>query len=196
MPFWVVWAREGGICLEAQENYQKRSYRNRALIYSSRGAQLLSVPLVKGKNQRCPIRSARIAYDQNWVAQHIAMLQSSYGSAPYYAHYQEAIGNILRSSPSYLWDLNYDLIGYFGQQLGLGIPSLTAEYKLEAAQEDYRGRFSPNKLTQEDWSYPYYAQVFESKHGFLGGLSIVDLLFHLGPEAITYLHSVRKNDDI
>ena len=33
---------------------------------------------------------------------------------------------------------------------------------------------------------PYY-QVFAPRHGFLPGLSIVDLLFNMGPESILYL---------
>ena len=35
--------------------------------------------------------------------------------------------------------------------------------------------------------YTAYAQVFDSKYGFLNNLSTLDLLFNLGPEAKTYL---------
>lgn len=36
------------------------------------------------------------------------------------------------------------------------------------------------------WDEPYY-QVFAHKHGFVSGLSIVDLLFNMGPEAVYWL---------
>ena len=40
------------IQLEAQENYQKGSYRNRCHILGANGLQRLSIPLVKGKNNQ------------------------------------------------------------------------------------------------------------------------------------------------
>jgi hypothetical protein len=36
-------------------------------------------------------------------------------------------------------------------------------------------------------SNPIYSQVFGSKHGYLDNLSILDLLFNLGPESVDYL---------
>ena len=34
---------------------------------------------------------------------------------------------------------------------------------------------------------PYY-QVFESRYGFIPDLSILDLLFNMGPESVLILH--------
>ena len=34
---------------------------------------------------------------------------------------------------------------------------------------------------------PHYHQVFQSKHGFINNLSILDLLFNLGPQSLEYL---------
>jgi hypothetical protein len=36
-------------------------------------------------------------------------------------------------------------------------------------------------------SNPIYSQVFANKHGYLDNLSILDLLFNLGPESVDYL---------
>ena len=36
-------------------------------------------------------------------------------------------------------------------------------------------------------SNPVYSQVFANKHGYLDNLSILDLLFNLGPESVDYL---------
>ena len=36
-----------------------------------------------------------------------------------------------------------------------------------------------------------YVQVFGNKFGFLPNLSILDLLFNLGPETKTYLNSIK-----
>ena len=53
---------------------------------------------------------------------------------------------------------------------------------------DYRSAIRP-KNPEEDPNFeakPYY-QVYQQKHGFLPNLSILDLLFNMGPESIFYL---------
>ena len=63
----------------------------------------------------------------------------------------------------------------------------TTEYEV-SPQHDFRELISP-KCHQEDPSFlpvPYY-QVFKEKHGFLPNLSIVDLLFNMGPESALIL---------
>jgi hypothetical protein len=39
--------------------------------------------------------------------------------------------------------------------------------------------------------YPHYTQVFESHHGFIPCLSILDVIFNLGPEAPGYLDILK-----
>ena len=39
---------------------------------------------------------------------------------------------------------------------------------------------------------PSYYQVFAGKSGFISNLSILDLIFHQGPEAIYYLQQISK----
>ena len=53
---------------------------------------------------------------------------------------------------------------------------------------DFREAINP-KHPQPDPGFkpkPYY-QVYQQKHGFLPNLSILDLLFNMGPESIFYL---------
>ena len=38
---------------------------------------------------------------------------------------------------------------------------------------------------------PPYTQVFLEKHGFIGNLSILDLLFNQGPHALEYLQGLQ-----
>lgn len=51
-------------------------------------------------------------------------------------------------------------------------------------------------LPQKELHIPEeYYQVFKGKNGFLPDLSIIDLIFNLGPESILYLHKLTKNND-
>ncbi len=70
----------------------------------------------------------------------------------------------------------------------------TSEYKTEFAAEetDFREIIHPKKdfriADPEFIPHPYY-QVFDSKLGFLPNLSIIDLLFNMGPESLLVLTS-------
>ena len=51
-------------------------------------------------------------------------------------------------------------------------------------------RANPKKTFEGSDTYPRYIQIFEDKHGFQNNLSILDLLFHEGPESLNYLQSL------
>jgi hypothetical protein len=38
----------------------------------------------------------------------------------------------------------------------------------------------------------HYHQVFQSKYGFINNLSILDLLFNLGPQSLEYLIQIKN----
>ena len=66
----------------------------------------------------------------------------------------------------------------------------TINYQLSTINkiQDFREGINP-KHPQPDPDFepkPYY-QVYQQKHGFLPNLSILDLLFNMGPEGIFYL---------
>ena len=54
--------------------------------------------------------------------------------------------------------------------------------------QDFREAIRPkHPVPDPDFQPRPYYQVFQQKHGFLPNLSILDLLFNMGPEAIFYL---------
>lgn len=66
----------------------------------------------------------------------------------------------------------------------------TINYKQSTINKeiDFREAINP-KHPQPDPDFdpkPYY-QVYQQKHGFLPNLSVLDLLFNMGPEGIFYL---------
>ena len=68
----------------------------------------------------------------------------------------------------------------------------TSEYRTEFTldETDFRESIHPKKdFTLEDTAFspqPYY-QVFQERLGFLPNLSIIDLLFNMGPESLLVL---------
>jgi hypothetical protein len=114
-------------------------------------------------------------------------LTSSYNSSPYFLYYFEIIENIILARYNFLLDLNMDLLTSFLKMLKMKIQvSYTTDFMpVEGKEGDFRYTINPKKDTS--YNATEYFQVFNYVHGFVPGLSIVDLVFNLGPEAIRYL---------
>jgi len=163
--------------IEVQENYQKRTVRNRASILSANGIQRLSVPLEKGKTN-LPISEVKIAYHHDWQIQHQRSIKSAYNSAPYYEYYADQIDNIIMTKYTHLIDLNAETMTWICNYFGMDVPPLTSSYTKELSDNILDARIQ-NMI----WSMDnlFYNQVFEEKFGFVDELSILDVIFNLGP---------------
>ncbi len=173
--------------LEAQEHFQKGTYRNRCLIASPNGIQRLSIPLVHGKHQQTPIREVRIAYDTSWQLQHWRSIMAAYGNAPFFEHYRDALKTCYEQPFEFLFDFNFALLQHVFHKIGWpGTWEFTENYmpKDAASTFDFRDTVSPKSAVVPAWFFPApYSQVFMEKHGFLPDLSILDLLFCCGRQS-------------
>jgi len=185
VSYFAAWAAAETVWLEQHETYQKGSYRNRCHIAGPNGLQRLSVPLEKGKHDGQPIREVRIAYHEPWIQQHRHSLQTAYGKSPFYEHYAPAIYRAWERRPRFLFDLNLALLEVLLPFLHLDASKMkrTPKYVPYPAPNawDLRESIHPKKAPALD--LPAYPQVFADRHGFLPDLSVLDLLFCLGPES-------------
>jgi hypothetical protein len=177
---------------EVYESFQKMSFRNRMVVAGSNGLVHLSVPLEKGRDQKQPIRDVKISYSLPWQQQHWRTIESCYNRSPFYEFYRDGLENIFTSKPVYLIDLNRDIRNWLWKVLK--IPSSYAEtssYQTPPIQDhtDFRNRWVPKNF-QLDAFQIRYRQVFEDRIGFQPNLSILDLLFCMGPSA----HSLLKGN--
>ena len=183
------------IHLEAQENYQKGSYRNRCCIAGANGKQVLSSPLSKGKHRQCSIQNVQIAYHEPWQNQHINSIKSAYGNAPFFEFYADEIFDLISQKKSFLWQYNHALLTGIFELMGMDkvIDKTTIFEKSPDNYVDLRNKFRP-KTNERDMALlsPHpYPQVFVEKHGFLPNLSILDLLFCAGPESNVILSRIE-----
>ena len=180
------------VYIEACENFQKQSYRNRCRFYGADGVQTLSFPIKhEGGTHKIPISEIRIDYKKPWVLQHERAIISAYGTSAYFEYYQDELFAILESCPDRLFDLNMALLKFFIEKTGIAVDvRLTEDYLVSPDMEDFRDVIHPkhpNSILRDlELEKPYF-QVFSQKHGFQSDLSIMDLLFNEGPDSIMYL---------
>ena len=178
------------IVLEQQENYRKGSYRNRMHIASANGLLRLSVPLIKGKNEKQSIRAVKISYEEPWQNKHWTAIRSAYGNAPYFDEYSSLFLPFFKEKKTYLFDLNLailkELLAVLDITKSLHFSTIYTP-DVATGSLDLRQCISPKpSKSSPDKAYKNipYPQVFMEKTGFLPNLSILDLLFCQGPEAI------------
>lgn len=178
------------VLLEAHENYQKQSYRNRCKFYGSEGVQTLQVPIIhEGDTYERPITEIKVDYSTPWILRTERAIASAYDSSAYFEYYKDDIFDILESKPERLWDLNLELIRYFLKKTGIAAEISFTEDFMRNGRTDIHPKRANTILKDLGLEKPYF-QVFARKHGFIPNLSIMDLLFNEGPDSILFLKKI------
>ncbi len=195
--------------IEACENYQKQSYRNRCNFYAASGPQSLSVPVVHENGTfSLPITKIKVDYSKPWMLNHKRAIVSAYRTSAFFEYYQDELFALLDRRPETLWELNLSIIRFFIEKTGLPVDLRFTEDFTQSAKVcgdglwkglpyneatgacDLREIIHPKRpddiLERAQMKKPYF-QVFACKHGFIPNLSIMDLLFNEGPNSISYL---------
>ncbi len=177
------------VCIERHCNYMKQTYRNRCVIASANGPQTLSIPVEKTETLKSLTKDIRIAEHGNWRHLHWNAIISAYNSTPFFEYYEDDFAVFYEHKQTFLFDFNESLRELVCELLGIQ-PHIryTSEYKsvFSSLEIDYREVIHPKKTTQTAFFKPYY-QVFDNKSGFQSNLSIIDLLFNMGPESILWI---------
>lgn len=173
----IEWYRKlvegGGIgCIDGTERWQKQTERNRCTIVTANGTQCLSVP-VTVPSARCRTDEVLISDHGNWRHVHWNALCSAYGTSPFFEFYADDIKPFYDNRWEKLVDYNRDITLKMLHLIGL---------------DDVIGRHAAAAThpAGAPRSQKYY-QTFQRRHGFIEGMSILDLLFNEGPEAIKYI---------
>jgi len=168
--------------IEVCDHYVKQTLRNRCWIDSPSGPLALTIPVEKAEGKQA-MRDVRISDHGNWRHQHWQALVSSYRQSPFFEFLADDFAPFYTRRWTFLADYNEELMHLVLRLLDVS-PTITRTTA-----------FTPSPAWQPDSQpqQPYY-QVFASRHGFLPGLSIIDLLFNMGNEAILYLNDKRTLD--
>jgi hypothetical protein len=180
------------VYIEAHENYQKQSYRNRCCVYGANGRQCLVIPVKKHHGEKTPIGNVEIDHKMPWQKIHLKSIESAYRLSPFYEFFIDEIVKIYSKKPVLLFEWNLELTRHILALTGIRTEViLTSGYARPVdSTRDFRQCIHPKKrlsVSDAHFNPLPYQQVFQERHGFLSNLSIIDLLFNEGPLAIEVL---------
>ncbi|MFQ5582523.1 MAG: WbqC family protein [Mariprofundaceae bacterium] len=203
--FFHKWLLADAIVILDTVQFHKNEWQNRNRIKTGQGAQWLTVPVTYRFPQT--VREVGIA-PEPWVRRHCAAIEQAYARAPFLVDYWPDLKKIIMTPHERLAPLNAALIKQLGDMLGCTAPVYLAskmdvktdnptqrliDLCKEAGGNAYlSGREGYNYLDREAfsdaevvlWFQEVEAPVYPQLHGeFISHLSVIDLLFNLGPEA-------------
>ena len=174
--------------IEVFDTYHKQTYRNRCRVMTANGVENLSVPVVKVNGNHTMTKDIAISPIEPWQHIHRRCLESAYKAAPYFDHYYDYLKPIFDGHFERLIDLNDAALQAIMKILKIQKEIVhTIDFE-KTVENDFREAFSPKDHLNPN-SFPEYYQVFSAKHPFAPDLSILDLIFNEGPNALCYLHS-------
>ena len=168
------------ILFEVSDNYQKQTYRNRTYIYGANGKLGLFIPVIHTHKNRELYKNVKISYESDWMGLHLKSLQSAYRSSPYFEYFEDDFIKLYSEKEIFLSEFNIKCIDLITELLDVNLN----HEKSKSYNENYSGVNDLRDLSvarkEKEYATPKYIQVFESKHGYLPNLSILDILFSEG----------------
>ena len=183
--------RYDAVVIEQHDNFLKQTFRNRCVIATANGTQTLTIPVEKSDGDKCLMRDIRISDHGNWRRLHWNALATAYGDSPFFDYYADDLRPFYEKRFAFLLDFNMQMTAKLCELLYITPNiSLSEEYvkDVESGVDDFREVIRPkHPMPDADFIPKPYYQVYAQRHGFIPNLSILDLLFNMGNEAVFYL---------
>jgi len=195
--------------------YDKNGWRNRNKIKTPNGPMWLTIPvLTKGvETKKTPINEIHIDRSKKWTNKHINAITTSYSKAPFFKEYSPAIFDYLNVKTELLVDITIDLTIHLSKMLGikntkfirsstmksiegkktkrivqilqnLGIDHYISGPSAQSYIKEEEFTSTGIKIEYMDYVYSEYPQFYPPFESFV---SIIDLLFMTGPDALSFI---------
>jgi WbqC-like protein family len=197
--------------------FTRRDWRNRNLIKTPQGLKWLTIPVdVKGKFFQ-KINETKVS-DKNWNKEHWNIIRENYKKAPHFKTYRDFFENLyLNTNFEYLTDINCHFLTEIGSLLNIKTHfRFSSDFELREERTErlldiclklegtdyYSGPAAKAYMNEalfeaanvaihyfDNGNYPEYAQQFPP---FEHGVSIIDLIFNEGLNAVNFMKNTSK----
>ena len=175
------------VAKQQQNNYllhhfsaPNNKYTNKYIIAGPNQLQTLTIPII-GATKSADFSLVQIDYSQKWIREHKNALQTAYGKSPFFEYYDYRIFDIFDQQIIELSTLNQSLLVLVTKLIGLENINFSPIVTDNSALI-----FNSDKM---EISTPPFSQVFDDRYGFRPKVSILDLLFNLGPLCKDYFQA-------
>ena len=185
----VAIAKAKNLVFEKHDNFQKQTYRNRTYIYGANGKLQLSIPIIHTHNNRQLYKDVKISNTEKWQQIHWKSLEAAYRTSPFFEFYEDEFMPLFEKKFDFVYDFNLKCFEVVSDCLQLDLePEFTDNFQ---QSYDNLTDFRPlvNARKEPNFNFKIYTQVFSDKYGYIDNLSILDLLFNEGTNALTYLEN-------
>ena len=188
---YVAKAKAGTVFFENEDNYQKQTYRNRTYIYGANGKLSLSIPIkhTGNKEGRQLYKDVKIENDFPWQPQHWKSMEAAYRTSPFFEFYEDELVHLFESKQEFLLDFNYQCMEAIENCLQMDVSFVKTMEFIREPNDMKDLRFLVEAKKEKAYNLETYHQVFADKYGFISNLSILDLLFNEGTNALSYLEA-------
>ena len=181
----IIWFAEAiqfkEVILVNDFKFPKQTLRNRLNYGSFQGLKSFTIPL-NGDTKSNKFSEVLIDYKTDWSKQFIKTFQTTYGNSPFYEYYGYKFESIINSNIEYLWELCLAFLNLIFKCLKIELLITTQEFSTKEL-------VSTEKALTLYQNTPYY-QVFNTSQPFIPNLSILDLIFNEGPDAIQLIKNI------
>ncbi len=182
VAYYSVILQSEEIFIETKEHFIKQSLRNRCIIMGANGTQTLTIPKERKSSDKTLISDISISNQDNWQKLHWQSIVSAYNSSPFFEYYKDDLLTFYNTKHNTLFDFNLKISKTILELMQVENKlNFTSKFQKEFNGLDFRSSKFILKNQEE------YQQVFCEKYSFVPNLSIIDVLFNLGPETTSYL---------
>ena len=189
VPYFAWLCSQEFVNFVTDTNYQKQTFRNRTAIYGANGKLNLTIPISHTEKEKIQENAVIISYEMNWQNNHWKSICSAYKSSPYFEFYEHDLALFFNEKTTTLFNFNIHLIEKIMllMEHHFIFQKVAWNPKKHKRLDLFLEAKNPPLLEQE-----VYTQVFMEKTGFLPNLSVLDVLFNLGPNCANYLKNATR----
>jgi len=193
IEYMAIFLKYESAVIEKEETYPKQTYRNRCKIMSANGILNLPIPVNRPSGNNTKTSEITICYSELWHINHWRAICSAYSGSPFFLYYKDDFIKFYSGSYHNLLEFNTELTNLLLSLIGIkcNINYSKSFQSPNSISNDFRFAMSP-KNENNSYTYEKYIQVFSNKYEFTPNLSIIDLLFNLGPETKDYLENISN----
>lgn len=179
------------VMFDVHEKFIKQTYRNRYRIAGANGIITLTIPIDKSAS-KTPLNQVHISNVDPWQLNHWKTLIAAYKGSPFFEYYDYIFEPIYKKEYTYLINFLADMHGAICTCMETEIPIDFKSPELHFIADDLRHFYQSKNPKFLDQPCPNYQQVFSYKKPFIPHLSVLDVIFNLGPESLSYLKQLTN----